>query len=196
MQRLGRRCRVERRGWGGAAAGSLPGGGDVGQELTRWQGETDVELTLVDLESRIATQTRSVADIRALMDRATSLADIVMLEAEVNARTQELESLKARQESVAGGAAMATVTAVLRTPSAEDSERATTGFLGGLRSGLTALQASVTALMTVTGALLPFAVVGLLVGYPAYRLLRRRWAARPARAPQQQPEPPPPPERG
>jgi hypothetical protein len=149
----------------------------LGDEVSRWKSDTEVELTLVDLESRIATQTKSVQDITALMDRATSLAEIVSLESEVSSRTAELESLKSRRASISGQAQMSTVTAVLRTPErveAAAAEEDETGFLSGLSSGWNALEASVSVLLTIVGAMLPFALVGALVGYPIYRVVRSR----------------------
>ena len=146
----------------------------LGEEVSRWKSDTEVELTLVDLESRIATQTKSVQDITALMDRATSLTEIVALESEVSSRTAELESLKSRQAAIAEQVEMSTVTAVLRTPERVRAAEDETGFLSGLSSGWEALQASVSVLLTILGALLPFAFVGVLVGYPIYRIARSR----------------------
>ncbi len=155
--------------------------GELGTETGRWTSSTSVETTLVDLESRIGTQTKAVEQAQALMDRATTLSDIVMLENEVNTRTADLESLKARQASIEGQSDRATVTAVLRTTERNEEVADATGFLGGLRGGWDALLASVGVLLTVMGALLPFAVVALLIGYPTYRLVRRRRTSPPAR---------------
>ncbi len=164
----------------------------LGDEVSRWKSDTDVELTLVDLESRIATQTKSVQDITALMGRATTLTEIVTLEGEVSSRTAELESLKSRQASIAEQAEMSTVTAVLRTAErVQAAEEEATGFMSGLSSGWDALQASVSVLLTIVGALLPFAFVGALIGYPVYRVVRgrRRTRSRPAGTPAAEPAP-------
>jgi len=154
----------------------------LGTETGRWTSSTSVETTLVDLESRIESQTRAVEQAQELMDRATSLQDIVLLENEVNTRTAELESLKARQASIAGQAERATVTAVLQTRERTEEVGSGSGFLGGLDAGWRALQASVGVLLTVLGAVLPFGVVAALAGYPLHLLLRRRRANRPAPA--------------
>jgi len=152
----------------------------LGTETGRWTSSTSVETTLVDLESRISTQAEAVEQAQGLMDRATTLADIVLLENEVNSRTAELESLKARQASVEGQADRATVTAVLQTRERTEEVEDAAGFLGGLRAGWGALLASVGVILTILGAVLPFAVVGLLAGYPLYRVVRRSRANRPA----------------
>lgn len=146
----------------------------LGDEVGRWKTDTEVELTLVDLESRIATQTKSVQDITALMDRATTLTEIVALEREVSSRTAELESLKSRQASISEQAQMSTVTAVLRTLERVEAVEEESGFLSGLSSGWDALQGSVSVLLTIVGALLPFAFVGALIGYPVFRVVRSR----------------------
>ncbi len=151
----------------------------LGTETGRWTSSTSVETTLVDLESRIESQTKAVEQAQELLERATSLQDIVLLENEVNTRTTELESLKSRLASVEGQSDRATVTAVLQTRERTEQVASTAGFLGGLRAGWNALQASVGVLLTVVGAVLPFAVVAVLIGYPVYRLTRRRRANRP-----------------
>jgi hypothetical protein len=173
-----------------AAAETVDEIAELGTETGRWTSSTSVETTLVDLESRIDSQTRAVEQAQELMDRATSLSDIVMLENEVNSRTAELESLKARQASIAGQSERATVTAVLRTRERAEEVEAGSGFLGGLDAGWRALQASVGVLLTILGAVLPFAVVALLVGWPV-RLLVRRWRANRADRPVLAPAGPP-----
>ncbi|HEX5534384.1 MAG TPA: DUF4349 domain-containing protein [Actinomycetales bacterium] len=150
----------------------------VGKELGRWSSETEVETALVDLESRVATQTASVARVRKLMDQATSIADVVALENELAKREANLESLKAQLDSLAGQAAMATITVVLQTPERVAHLDEENGFLGGLRAGWLALVASTTALLTVVGALLPFLFVAAVIGLPLLAWRRRVRAAK------------------
>ena len=109
---------------------------ELGTETGRWTSSTSVETTLVDLESRIESQTKAVEQAQELLDLATSLQDIVLLENEVNTRTTELESLKSRLASVEGQSDRATVTAVLQTRERTEEVASTAGFLGGLRRGV------------------------------------------------------------
>lgn len=153
----------------------------IGTELNRWSTETEVETALVDLESRVQTQTASVARLRALLEQATSLSDVVTLEKELSEREADLESLEAQLASLAGRAAMATVTVVLRTPDRAAQVDDASGFLGGLRAGWHALGESTAVLLTVLGAVLPFAVVAALVIVPLLTWRRRVRAARGAR---------------
>lgn len=150
----------------------------VGEETSRWRTDTDVELQLVDLESRIATQEQSIADLRLLMAKATTVGEIITVEQEITSRTSNLESLKAQRASLSDASAYSTVTAVLRT--AERSEQAKTevGFMGGLTAGWDALVRSVRVLLTFFGAVLPFAVVAGLIWYPVRRWLQPRIAQR------------------
>ena len=53
---------------------------ELGTETGRWTSSTSVETTLVDLESRIESQTKAVEQAQELLDLATSLQDIVLLE--------------------------------------------------------------------------------------------------------------------
>lgn len=146
---------------------------ELGKEFNRWSTETEVETALVDLESRVKTQTASVQRVRELLDRATSLSDIVTLENELAKREADLESLQAQLESLSGRAAMATVTVVMRTPDRAAEVQSSTGFVGGLTAGWEALVASTGVLLTVVGALLPFAIVLAALGVPLLVWRRR-----------------------
>ncbi len=146
----------------------------VGKERNLSTTSEDVTATIVDLDSRVATQTKSVARVRVLLDRASSLQDVVLLESELARREADLESIQARQRALADKAALATITVSLHSPGAKVAEPAQAGFLSGLDGGWTALKASTTVVLTVLGYLLPVCVVIAIVGVPAY-LLRRRF---------------------
>lgn len=147
----------------------------LGQELSRTQSSEDVELTLVDLDSREATQAASVARVRALLEDAESLADVVSLEGELTSRTAELESLQAQRQSLAAQVALATLTVVLESPGAEPAsdEPERGGFLGGLGDGWDAFTAAATGLAVVIGALLPFLLFAAVLAAPVLWWLRR-----------------------
>jgi hypothetical protein len=149
----------------------------VGKPLARTATSQDVTGDLADLESRISSQKASLARVRVLMDRATSLTDVVTLESELSRRESDLEALQARRAVLADQAELSTLTVVLRTPSAPTAEPVDGGFLGGLRRGLDALGDSTVVVLMVLGALLPWVVVLLLIGAPIW-WLRRRFLAR------------------
>jgi hypothetical protein len=118
-----------------------------------------------------------VARVRDLLDRASSLQDVVLLEAELSRRESDLESIQARQRALVDKAALATITVTLHSPGAVADEPEDAGFLAGLDGGWTALKASTTVVLTVLGYLLPVAVVVAIIGFPAYLLRRRRPAS-------------------
>ena len=135
----------------------------------------DVTAQYVDTESRVKTMQASVERVRALMSRATRLADIVSLEAELSRRQADLESTQTQLAALKDSVSMAPVEVRLSTDAevlaATDDD---TGFLAGLSAGWAAFTASVGVVLTVLGAALPFAVVVALVAVPLLVWLRRR----------------------
>lgn len=155
----------------------------TGRELSRTGSSEDVTAPLADLASRVATQQRSLERVRGLLGRAGSLQDVVLLERELAEREAELEALQARQRSLADRADLATVTAVLRMPGVVGAGGGDLGFGNGLADGWRAVQHSTAVVLTVLGALLPFAVVLAVIGVPAvavWRRVRRRRATQAA----------------
>ncbi|NJP32750.1 DUF4349 domain-containing protein [Micromonospora thermarum] len=150
----------------------------------------DVTEETVDLDARIATQRARVENGRRLLARATSITDLVSLENELARREADLASLEAKKRRLADLTALSTITVSLVGPEArpvEEEERV--GFLVGLDAGWKVFLASLTVLLTVLGALLPWLVtLGVPVGLLVWLLRRRRprpalVAAPPAPAP-------------
>jgi hypothetical protein len=160
-----------------------------GKEESRQVSTQDVTEQLVDLEARIANQKASVERVRALLARAQTIGEIVQLEAELSRREAELNSLTGRKNKLDDLTALSTVTVQLLGPEArlDTVDEDETGFLAGLERGWKAFQASLEVLLTILGALLPWAI-GL--GVPAYLLIwflrrlprRRETVAAPAPA--------------
>jgi hypothetical protein len=167
----------------------------TGHEVDRSTTSDDVTATIVDLDSRVATQTKSVARVRQLLDRAASLQDVVLLEGELSRREADLESIQARQRALVDKAALSTITVTLRNPGAVAEEPEEAGFMTGLNNGWDALIESTSVVLTVIGALLPITVVLLVIGIPIAYLRRRfRSTTPPPAHPQSGPWPPAAPE--
>jgi Domain of unknown function (DUF4349) len=160
-----------------------------GRQLSRNTTSKDVTASIADLDSRVSTQTRSVARIRDLMDRAKSLQDIVLLESELSKREADLESVQAQQRVLNDQADLSTITVTLREAGAKAAAAKDDGFLSGLKNGWHALAASTTVVLTVLGAVLPIGVVLALIGVPGYLLFRRFRPAGGAPAPAAPPAP-------
>lgn len=161
-----------------------------GKLLSRTSNAKDVTGQVVDVESRIATQRASVNRVRALMDQATKLTDVVTLEGELSNRQADLESLLAQQASLKDRTSLATITLELSEPygSDKDPEDEDTGFLDALRGGWDAFVTMLRWIAVAVGATAPFltAAAVLLI---LWRLLRGRLPRRrtPAQAPAQAP---------
>ncbi|MEH0929494.1 DUF4349 domain-containing protein [Micromonospora sp. CPCC 205558] len=152
----------------------------LGRQQSREINTQDVTEETVDLDARITSQRARVESARRLLARATSITDLVSLENELGRREADLASLEAKKRRLADLTALSTITVSLAGPAAKATEEKTeTGFLVGLRGGWKAFVVSMTILLTVLGALLPWLVA---FGVPVAVLLvvlrqRRRSAA-------------------
>ncbi|MER5311574.1 DUF4349 domain-containing protein [Streptomyces sp. NPDC002773] len=159
----------------------------TGKLLGRKADAKDVTEQVVDVESRIATQRASVARVRALMQRAEKLADVVTLEGELSRRQADLESLLAQQASLKDRTSLATITLQLtekEKPKPEEREEGRPGFGDALGGGWNALVGAVTWIGLVLAALAPWLAVALIAFALWHRLIRPRRAARkPAHSP-------------
>jgi Domain of unknown function (DUF4349) len=155
----------------------------VGHELGRTSSSSDVTADLADLGSRVKTQQASVDRVRALMDKASSLQDVVLLESELSRRQSDLDALAARQAALADQADLSTLTVTLRTPAAVAvAQQSTPGFVSGLQNGWRAVVISTTVVLVLLGAAVPVLIAIGLFGAPVYLLIRRRARRRSDRA--------------
>jgi hypothetical protein len=148
----------------------------LGRQQSREINTQDVTEETVDLEARIVTQRARVDSARRLLARANSITDLVALENELGRREADLASLEAKKRRLADLTALSTITVSLAGPAAKTSEeKAETGFLVGLKGGWEAFVTSMTILLTVLGALLPWLVAfGVPLAVLLLALRRRR----------------------
>ncbi|MFE6813010.1 DUF4349 domain-containing protein [Streptomyces sp. NPDC057677] len=166
----------------------------TGKLLARKADAKDVTEQVVDVESRIATQRASVARVRALMERAEKLTDVVTLEGELSRRQADLESLLAQQSSLRDRTSLATITLELsqkeKPRAEEDEDDGRPGFGDALSGGWNALVGAVSWALVVLAALAPWLAVAL-IGYLVWRrVVRPRRAGRANALPTAPPEPP------
>ena len=159
--------------------------GKLGTERERSSSTEDVTADVADIGSRVATMRASIARVRAILARADKIGDVVAVEGELSKRTTELESLEARQRALAGQTSYATVTVGLyaRSAAAAPPPADRGGFVGGLQSGWRGFTATVSAILTVLGAVLPFLLLAVPLGLAARWALRRRTPTASAPAP-------------
>ena len=147
----------------------------IGKVHSRNTSTDDVTSQYVDTASRVETMEASVERVRALMSRATRLADVVSLEAELSRRQADLEAMQTQLAALDGQVATAPVEVRLSTDvEVLEAAEPDTGFLAGLVAGWDAFSGSVTVLLTVLGAVLPFGVALAVLGGPLVLWLRRR----------------------
>jgi hypothetical protein len=162
--------------------------GQVGTVIRSTSSSEDVGSQIVDTQSRLETMRISVDRVRGYLADAKDLTQTVAMEAELTRREADLEALEAQLASLKGSVARSPIQVSLTTqPDVIVPKKADdTGFLAGLRSGWDAFSGSVTVVLTVVGAVVPFAVLVAVVGLPLGWVVRRRrpTTAAPATLPQ------------
>ncbi|GAA4698167.1 DUF4349 domain-containing protein [Nocardioides conyzicola] len=160
------------------AVGELKAIGKLEDAKTK---QEDVTTQVIDVQTRLRVQKRSIARITVLFQQATSIRDIMAIESELSQRQADLDALEQQAAYLADQTSMSTIAVSIdRTPdkkaaAAEDEDDA--GFVAGLKAGWGALSTFAVGLATALGALLPWLVVVLIVGIPTLllvRALRRR----------------------
>ena len=135
----------------------------------------DVTTKVIDTNARVQAKKRAVQQLERLLDRATTLGEVIRLEGDISDRQAELESLQQQQRYLHDQTSMSTITLDIdHTPGTHHKKTHTTGILAGLEGGWHALGAVVTGLLTALGAVLPFAVVLAVVALPVWWVRRRR----------------------
>jgi outer membrane murein-binding lipoprotein Lpp len=153
----------------------------LGKEEQRGISTDDVTEQTVDLDARILVQQARVDTGRKLLGQAKTLNDLVMLEKEVATRESDLASLQAKKRRLADLTALSTITVVLLDPQAAvvAKDDGPPGFLAGLEGGWKALLASLTVLLAVLGALLPWIIALGVPVWAIFYLVRRYTRRRP-----------------
>ncbi|WP_345358827.1 DUF4349 domain-containing protein [Actinoallomurus liliacearum] len=159
------------------------GSAQIGRRTSLQQHAEDVTQEVADVDSRVASAKATLASFRALLAKATTVSEVIRVEQEISQREADLESLQARQRTLARQTAYATVTLRVDGGGAP-AKRRTHGFTGGLAAGWRAFTAFVGTLTLALGWALPFLVVAAVIGLPVYGLRRRRRLSRPGAEPQ------------
>ncbi|MER5775603.1 DUF4349 domain-containing protein [Streptomyces sp. NPDC002039] len=156
--------------------GAMEGGGKL---LNRKVEAQDVTEKVADVDSRVRSQQASVARVREMMEKASALSDVVMLESELSRRQSDLESLLAQQTALKDQTALGTITLEVSEPAPkraapEKKEKDEPAFMDALRGGWDVFTTLVRYLALAVGAVLPFALAAALVavGVRVYRRFR------------------------
>jgi hypothetical protein len=156
------------------AMNALAGLGEVQQQSRKSE---DVSTQVIDNSARVRAAERSIRQIEHLLGRAEELSDIIAIESDLARRQADLDSLKSQQAYLADQTSLSTINVYLgRTGDGRLGQKEARGFLAGLDGGWTAMKEATVVLVTVVGAVLPFALVLALLGVPLWLVLRRRLA--------------------
>ncbi|WBB65034.1 DUF4349 domain-containing protein [Micromonospora sp. WMMD812] len=159
----------------------------LGRQERREIQTEDVTEETIDLDARIATQRARVESGRRLLARATTIGDLVSLEGELAKREADLASLEAKKRRLADLTALSTITLTLVGSDVSTADEETElGFLVGLHGGWKVFLVSMTIMLTVLGAVLPWLIVfgvPVTVLIVALRRRRNRRTAPPVSAP-------------
>ena len=141
----------------------------------------DVTTEVIDTGARLRAKEDSIRRIEALLAHAKSLNQIIAIETDLGDRQAELDSLKQQQAWLSDQTSLSTIHVDISRSTAvvHHGRHHDTGLLAGLDTGWHALAAAGVAALTVIGFVLPFAVLLVVVGVPAW-LAWRRWGRKPA----------------
>ncbi|HEV2798260.1 MAG TPA: DUF4349 domain-containing protein [Nocardioides sp.] len=152
----------------------------VGGVVASNRGSEDVTTQVIDNDVRVRAQEASLKRVELLLAEAKSLKNLIWIESQLTTRQAELDSLKSQQSWLTDQTSLSTITVDIskkHAEAAEEEDDSPAGFLAGLRGGMDALGGTFAAVATIVGALLPFAVVALVVGVPIWLVVRRRRGA-------------------
>jgi hypothetical protein len=154
--------------------------GGLGTKRSETQQAQDVTGTVADVNSRVASAEAAITQLRKLLTRAGTVGGLLTVQEQINAEEASLEALQSQQRALARETSYATISMTVTGPPPPRGHGGRhvgpAGFLGGLAAGWRALRVVATGLLTLAGAMLPFAIPLALVALAAVGT--RRWLGR------------------
>lgn len=152
-------------------------GGGLGTQLSLSQQSQDVTQQVADVGSRVASDQAAIAQLRSLLKHAGDVSSLLSVQNQINSQESDLESMLAQQNALNHETAYATVTLTLVGPKAPAKPAAKAapppGLAGGIVGGWHALRVTVSWLLTIVGAVAPFAAVLAIIGGVVWWIRRR-----------------------
>jgi len=149
----------------------------LGTRLSLQQKSEDLTQQVADVDSRVKSAQATLDTFKKLLNRANTIGEVLNVEQEISTREADLESLQARQKALAQQTSYSTITLALQSRATSPVNKHHSGFTGGLSSGWDAFTAFLGGVAQVTGWLLPFAALAVVLGLPVLLIRRRRKAA-------------------
>ena len=152
----------------------------LGIKRSETQQAQDVTGTVADVNSRVASAQAAIAQLRKLLSHAGTVSGLLTVQEQVNQEEASLEALQSQQRALARETTYATISMTVTGPPSphahQQRHQGVAGFLGGLAAGWRGLRVVVAALLTLAGAVLPFAIP---LGLAAWATVAtRRWLGR------------------
>jgi hypothetical protein len=134
----------------------------------------DVSEEYVDLQARIRNSEANVEAIFLLMDKATTLDQILQVRSTLTNAQQELEQLKGRLSYLEGHTSYSTLTMSIYEPGTKVVEppKDEWGFVAALKSALHKFVDATNAIVRGLGTLIPVLIVVAIVAYIVYLIAR------------------------
>ncbi|BEP16224.1 hypothetical protein acdb102_45350 [Acidothermaceae bacterium B102] len=159
----------------------------LGKDLDVNETSQDVTNQVVDVQARLTSYRASVARVRILLSKATTIGQIVEVEGELTRREADLESMEGQLAVLKSQTAFATITLHLQQkapavkvvvpPAPKPPKPPIHGFVSGLKAGGRGFATVAIGIATVLGAVLPFLGVLVVVALLAW-WGRRHWLRR------------------
>jgi hypothetical protein len=151
-------------------------GGQLGTRVSLQQQAQDATQQVADVNSQVASDEAAIAQLRALLTHAGSVADLLAVQNQISTQESALEAMQAQQKALDNETAFATVTLTVIGPAPVAPRPAVTrppGLFSGLSGGWHAFRLSMSWLLAILGSAAPFAALIAVAGYVGYRA--RRW---------------------
>lgn len=149
----------------------------LGRVVNRTLSGQDVTDEYVDLESRLRNARAHEASLLALMEKATTIEETLLVQAELNTVRAGIEQLQGRINQIENRTEFATITVEMYEEDAEpggNGDGFTWGFVDSLKyAGWLAVQ-TLNFVIKALGVILPLALIAALMAMAAYRLAQRR----------------------
>ena len=161
--------------WDAALAAIRP----LGKVITESTDARDVTAQVVDLDARLDNLAATEQALQAIMDRATTIEDVLAVQRELTDVRSEIERLTAQRDNLADQAALSTLTVTYSVPVEPVSQAAGGWDLGHeVSSALAALVIILQRLASfgiwLAIVVVPIVLPVLVVIYLAYRFAKRR----------------------
>jgi hypothetical protein len=161
----------------------------LGRLVSQSANESDVTQQHIDMVARLANLRAEETRLRALMNRAGTVSDLLSVERELSRVRGDIESMQAQLSYLEGQAALATLTISLDQPGPVVRPSAGGwGLVAAVTSGVQAAAALVRELITAIIALSPLLAIGAILWWLLAMRVRRRRALHDSLAQQTAPQ--------